>query len=38
MDAETKTDLAILDGNASIACEMHTPPKSCPTKMTCIKI
>lgn len=37
MAPETKIALAILDGNASIAYDMHAPPKSCPTKITCRK-
>lgn len=35
--AATKTALEILRGNNSIAYDIQAPPKSCPTKITCVQ-
>ena len=35
--AAIKTAFEILEGKLSIACDIHVPPKSCPTKITYIK-
>jgi len=36
--AAINTALEILRGNISIAYDIHAPPKSCPTKITFIRI
>jgi hypothetical protein len=38
MAAAIKTAFEIFKGKDSIAYDIHAPPKSCPTKMTCINI
>lgn len=35
--AATKTALETLRGNNSIEYDIHAPPKSCPTKITCVR-